>query len=575
MTLRSLLLTATALSGFAATANADSLAFAPVPFAADDAAKRAVTASATVTINGATAPLAFHTIFRTGDKLGDQTFGALTDKDGTPIGQTSANPDFTSLLPVGDKLFSVSHFEENPAALYLSELTQGSDGNLTAVSTKPLDLSGVDGVWDPCAGSVTPWNTHLGSEEYPDDARALESAKTVADINEDTLPFARYYGLDPKTMTLAAFQSAFNTYRYGYATEITVNEAGEGTIAKHYAMGRISMELAKVMPDKKTVYLSNDGTNTDLYRFVAEKEGDLSAGNLFALKWVQTSAEDGGAATVQWIDLGHADNATIRAAIDKGTKFADIFETADLNADGTCPEGFLSSTAEGRLECLKVKPGMELIASRLETARYASMLGASSEFRKMEGQAFDPATNRLYVAMTQIGKGMTDADEKADLVGRNDIRLEKNNCGAVYEMQLDAGFVGTGMKAVVLGKPMEYAADAPEAGNTCDVNGIASPDNLTFIPGQNTLIIGEDSDDGHQNDVVWAMDMGSKSLTRILSTPYGAEATSVDWYPNLNGHGYLVAVVQHPYGETDEDKLQDPAEANAYVGYIGPFPALN
>ena len=51
-----------------------------------------------------------------------------------------------------------------------------------------------------------------------------------------------------------------------------------------------------------------------------------------------------------------------------------------------------------------------------------------------------------------------------------------------------------------------------------------------------------------------------------------AEATSVDWYPNLGGHGYLVAVVQHPFGETDTEQMKDPAETNAYVGYIGPFP---
>jgi uncharacterized protein len=33
-------------------------------------------------------------------------------------------------------------------------------------------------------------------------------------------------------------------------------------------------------------------------------------------------------------------------------------------------------------------------------------------------------------------------------------------------------------------------------------------------------------------------------------------------------------VVQHPYGESDEDKLTDREQARAYVGYVGPFPAL-
>ncbi len=571
MTLRTLLLAATALTGFASVAPAGDM-FTPLPFAADDATKRAVLASASVMMGGTEMPSGFHTILRTGDKVGEATFGQVMTKDGKAAVMISSNPDFTSLLPVGKKLFSVSHFEEAPAALYVSEFAQDADGNMTAVSTKPIDLSGVDGVWYPCAGSVTPWNTHLGSEEYPDDARATEAAATVADIDEDTLPMARYFGLDPATMTVEAFKAAFNPYHYGFATEITVTEAGDASIVKHYAMGRISMELAKVMPDKKTAYITNDGTNTTLYRFVADKEGDLSSGNLHALKWVQTSADNGGAAKAEWIDLGHSDDATVKAAIDAGTKFSDIFETADM-ADGKCADGFTATGAEGRLECLKLKPGMEAVASRLETSRYAAMLGATAEFRKMEGAAYDPTGNRLYVAMTQVAKGMLDSDEKADVPDHNDIRVEKNDCGAVYEMQLDAAYVGTEIKGIVVGKPKEYAADAPEAGNTCDIDGIASPDNLTFIPQMNTLIIGEDTE-GHQNDVVWALDMASGSLTRILSTPYGSEATSVDWYPDVNGHAYLMAVVQHPFGETDQNMLKTADEANAYVGYIGPFPAV-
>jgi uncharacterized protein len=575
MSIRAVLLTATALSGLATATLAGDLTFSPVPAPADDAAKRVVAASTEATMDGAKVPLAYHVLARSGDVIGGVAFAQLTDEAGKPLadGSVSSNADFTSILPVGQKLFSITHFEDNPAAMYLSELMQDADGNLTPVSTKPIDFATVGGLWNPCAGSVTPWNTHLGSEEYPDDARAFEAAAAVSDISEDAAPFARYYGLDPAAMTVEAFKAKFNPYRYGFATEIAVSDAGETSVAKHYAMGRISMELANVMPDKKTAYLSNDGTNTDLYMFTADKEGDLSAGSLHAAKWVQTSADNGGAATLEWIDLGHADDATIAAAIEKGTKFSDMFETADLNADGTCPEGFLSSNAEGRLECLKVKAGMEAVASRLETTRYASMLGGSTEFRKMEGNVYNPDKNVLYVSMTEIGKGMTDADEKADLTGRNDIRLPKNACGAVYEVALDAAFKGTAMKAVVVGKPIEYPADSPFAGNTCDVDGIASPDNVAYIPGYDTLIIGEDTE-GHQNDVVWSVNTGTGAMTRILTTPYGSEATSVDWYPDVNGHAYLMTVVQHPYGETDQDKLTDPADARAYVGYIGPFPAV-
>ncbi len=576
MKLRSFLLAATALCGTVGPVLAGDLGFAPVAVPADDAAKRSVVVSDSVTIDGAAIKTGYNVLYRSGDKLGDATFAEILDKDGKPASEKgpSTNPDYTSLLPIGGKVFSLTHFEDLPAGMYVSELAQDAEGNLKPVWTKPVDFSAVGGLWNPCAGSVTPWNTHLGSEEYPTDARAVETAKEMKDLDEEAVAMAAYFGLDPRVMTADEFRATVNPYSYGFPTEVTVSGAGETGVAKHFSMGRVSVELANIMPDQKTAYISDDGTNVGLFRFVADKEADLTAGQLFAAKWVQTSADAGGAADIEWIDLGHADDATIHDAIEKGTRFSDIFETADFGADGKCPEGFLVSVAEGRSECLKVKPGMEAVASRLETRRYASMLGASTEFRKMEGSAFDPATKTFFLAISEIGKGMTDNDEKADKGGRNDIRLPKNGCGAVYEMALDDAFIGHKMQALVVGKPMEYAADSPYAGQTCDLEGIASPDNITFIPGYGTLIIGEDTTEGHQNDAVWAYDMAKKSLTRIATTPYGAEATSVDWYPDVNGHAYLTMVVQHPFGESDEDKLTDPADARGYVGYIGPFPAV-
>ena len=424
----------------------------------------------------------------------------------------------------------------------------------------------------PCAGTVTPWNTHLGSEEYPADARADEAAASVAELPDDMKMMARYFDLDAETMTLDAYHAAVSPYRYGFPTEVTVTADGQATVAKHYSMGRVAVELANVMPDRKTAYISDDGTNVGLFRYVADVAGDLSAGQLYAATWVQTSDQGGGAATLDWVDLGHADDATVAAALTTGTRFSDLFDTAPIGDDGGCPEGFLASNAEARAECLKVRPGMEVVASRLETRRYASMLGATTEFRKMEGSVYNPDHNSLYLAMSEVSKGMVDGD-KADKGGRNDVRLPKNACGTVFEIALDDGYVGTAMTAVVSGKPTEYAAGSPYAGQTCDIDGIANPDNITYIPGHDTLIIAEDTGDGHQNDAVWALNLTTGAMTRIATTPYGAEATSVDWYPDVNGHGYLTMVVQHPYGESDQDKLTDPADARGYVGYIGPFPA--
>ena len=84
---------------------------------------------------------------------------------------------------------------------------------------------------------------------------------------------------------------------------------------------------------------------------------------------------------------------------------------------------------------------------------------------------------------------------------------------------------------------------------------------------------GEDTVSGHQNDYVWWYDFATSSLTRIMSMPYGAETTSPYYYPDLNGFSYIVAVVQHPYDESDEEKLLEPANTGVecHVGYLGAF----
>ncbi len=578
---RTLLLSASVFSTLSTFAIAGTIEFAPITTPTEDAAKRQVVVSPSVKIDGKEHALKWNVIARSGQKISGGIFGglidqagsALFDKNGAPLVSDAA--DFTSILPVGGKLYSITHFESRPAAMYLSELSQATDGTLTSVSTRSIDFSALGGLWNPCAGSVTPWNTHLGSEEYPPDARSIENADSYADLDGEGLSMAKYFGVDTALAPLSAFKSVFQPYKYGFPVEIAVNDKGEPTVAKHYAMGRVAVELALVMPDKKTAYISDDGTNTGLYRFVADKAGDLSAGQLFAAKWEQTSAEAAGAARISWVDLGHGTDAEIAAAQKFGVRFSDIFEVAKFKDDGSCPEGFMSSNAEGRSECLKVKKDMEVYASRLETRRYASMLGATTEFRKMEGLTHDAEGKRLFVAMSEVSNGMEDSikDGKYDKGGRNDIKLAKNACGAVYELPYDANYVVTGAAGFIAGKPTEYK-DGPFAGKTCDIDGIANPDNLSFIPGFGTLLIGEDTGTGHQNDASWAVNVETKAMTRITTTPYGAENTSLDWYADINGYAYLMTVVQHPYGESDEDKLVNPDDARAYVGYIGPFPAF-
>jgi hypothetical protein len=50
--------------------------------------------------------------------------------------------------------------------------------------------------------------------------------------------------------------------------------------------------------------------------------------------------------------------------------------------------------------------------------------------------------------------------------------------------------------------------------------------------------------------------------------------TSPYYYSDINGFDYLMSVVQHPYKESDTEKLENPDESRAYTGYIGPLPVI-
>ncbi|MCA8879448.1 MAG: DUF839 domain-containing protein [Rhodobacteraceae bacterium] len=592
--LRTMLTASTALAavfgGFATLAHAgNTITFAPVSAPVTDAEKRDVRASAEVTVNAETAKIGYHTVLRAGDKVGSGTFGLILDEKGEPVITADGAPDisdstdFSSIIEKDGKLYILSHFESRPAAVYMTKVEQdAATGQLTAVDTQSVDFSADGGLWVPCAGSVTPWGTHLGSEEYEPDAQEIEAAADLSEIDDYTKPMALYFGVDAMATenppSVEAFRKVFNPYRYGYITEISVGDDETPEAVKHYSMGRLSHELGYVLPDEKTAYLSDDGTNVGLYRFVADEKGKLDAGTLYAAKFTQTSAENGGAMDITWIDLGHAASADIKAMVDKGIKFSDIFESTAISEDGTCGEGFTASAANGVKECLKVKPGMDLAASRLETRRYAAIKGASVELRKEEGVTYDPDHHRVYVAISEISNGMEDfmskgkESAKYDVPGANQLALEYNPCGGVYALELDDDYAATTMKAIITGKPTTYPEGSDFAGNTCDIDGLANPDNVSYIAGFNTLLIGEDTESGHQNDAVWSLNLDSMELTRILTTPYGAETTSVYNYPDVNGHGYIMAVVQHPYGESDEDKLSSPDQLRAYLGYVGPLP---
>jgi secreted PhoX family phosphatase len=587
------------------------ITFSPIEVASGEA-RRQVVASESVRIGDLEVPLGgYKLLLRSGDAVGPGVFGRLVDQNLEPIVESDGSErisnyaDFSSLLPVGERLFQVTQFEEIPAAMYLTELSQDREtGELQAISTEPIDLSSIHGLWNPCAGSVTPWNTHLGSEEYPVNARESENPSAFTAYQSSEQVMMSYFGLDASS-NIEDIRAVFSTYRYGYPVEIAVTEDGGTSATKHYALGRRSLELAYVMPDRKTVYMTDDGSNDGFYMFVADEPGDLESGTLYGLQWNQTSPDGAPNATadVLWIDMGHASSSEIAAALDEGVVFSDLFDAVSLIPAEGCAADFRPVNTETGPECLRLRTGeteadtnrIRMLASRLESRRYAAYVGATTEFRKEEGLAFDPDSRTLFIAFSEQIWGMEARHSQFDAGGPDHVRVPYNYCGAVYALDLapnrviGSDYVAQNLRSLIEGVPhytevngakvSKYAADGPLAGNLCSVNGIANPDNMAFITGYDTLIIGEDSSSGHRNDVVWAYDLLTRKLTRIESAPYGAETTSVYFYPNINGFSYLKSVVQHPYRESDTGEIDnDPAGVGAkraYDGYIGPLPALD
>jgi len=131
----------------------------------------------------------------------------------------------------------------------------------------------------------------------------------------------------------------------------------------------------------------------------------------------------------------------------------------------------------------------------LESRKAAAELGATAEFRKMEGVninaagAKDGSVPFVYMAMSNVNRTMAD--------DQGDIRLQANECGVVYRMPLEAGYDVSRMEPAVTGGPY----DASAAANPCAVANIAEPDNLVVMA-DGRVIIGEDTDQ-HANNMLW------------------------------------------------------------------------
>jgi uncharacterized protein len=515
--------------------------------------------------------LAYRPFFSTGDLVpngagGTVLAGGYVDINNQPIVDKSVlgkerqffsdSPDGTSLLSLpnstvpgikGKAVFAVVQFEyttrdQSGAGTYgtlpspIAVLTLDQDqatGALTLVKYHNVDMSSAHGLWITCGASLSPWGTHLSSEEYEPDAPFAATSAMFKAYSKNV------FGDETKA----------NPYHYGHLPEVTVNPDGTGTVKKHYCMGRISHELIQVMPDNRTALMGDDYTNGGLFMFVADKEKDLSAGTLYVAKVGPGFSVDPAAAgaALTWIKLGQASSAEIELLANT-LKPADIMKVSKTDPlDATYTKVFV----DGAANWVKLMPGMEKAAAFLETHRYANLLGASMGFTKLEGTTVNAKDKIAYSALQNIQGSMVRGAsswrestgitvEKTIVAGgvfaHNLAGAQKDTAGAA----INSEWVPVQTKAFLIGE--DIAADA--LGNLANPDKVSNPDNLKFSEKLRTLFIGEDSST-HVNNFLWAYNVDTKLLSRIMSIPAGGESTGLQAVDEINGWTYIMSNFQH------------------------------
>ncbi|MCW8038653.1 MULTISPECIES: alkaline phosphatase PhoX [Acinetobacter] len=560
--------------------NFKSAKFTPMasPTTVADMAQTSVKSGLTITWEDNTTSeykLGYQEFFQTGKEVdslkgGKIIAGGYFDAKGQPIYDTTRQyfsncPDGSSLIHldgaqvagVDHPVFFVVQFEYSslslngedpygilPSPIAILTLDQNQKtGQLDFKKYYNVDTLAAHGLWITCGASLSPWNTHLSSEEYEPDAFGQgigQSFKMLTGYSK------KFFG----------DETTAKAYNYGHLPEVIVNKDGSGSLVKHFCLGRISHELIQVMPDNKTVLMGDDYTNGGLFMFIADQEKDLSAGTLYVAKYTSLLSESS-TGQIKWIELGHATSAEIEALVNTANiQPTDIMESYrdDDTAKPSDLSGFTPIILSKVKLWVKLKAGQEKAAAFLETHRYAALMGGSMAFTKMEGTTVNAKDKVAYSALANIQDSMVEGT--ASYTASNNVKFSKLTAGGILAHDMAGGQNTTTGKAInsewvpyqskLLLAGTDITMDS--LGNTADLNKIASPDNLKYSETFRTLFIGEDSG-SHLNNYLWAYNVDSKSLDRILATPAGAESTGLHAVDSVNGWTYIMSNFQHPGDE--------------------------
>ncbi len=452
------------------------------------------------------------TLGKAGEALGSgEILGGVYDVKGELMYVSNA-PDFNGFVPVGaNKAYLYTAWEgagrEGMGAVSRLTLNRENGQWQTDLSTSDmLDLSSVGGGQVLCSGTITPWGTPLLAEEnffynsavwnHPDnhDEDERASFQKGNDINY----------IKPKNVSKYLGKIG-NPYRYGYMIEINnaASDSGQEPV-KHYATGRLSHEVAAIMPDMKTVYMTDDdsavysdkkynsASGGVFFKFVADTKGDLSAGTLYAAKLTQDAETDPHKAgfDVSWVTLGKGNNTEIESWIAEYDGI-EVSDYVDGQSNYISDEDIIAY-ANGSYK--DARPAF------LESRRTAAAMGATNEWDKLEGVTTHG--NNVYLSASALSftmdkswgnKHWSTGEPAEDAVGH--IGLNAEGCGGTYISVTGDDYNITRIEPYVIGKTTEDGR--------CDDDLPANPDNILALS-DGTLLIGEDAGPKrHVLDMLW------------------------------------------------------------------------
>lgn len=229
-------------------------------------------------------------LFRTGDTV-DLPSGAqaLARKTFDYIGFYGLGPtagNDSALLGVNNELDdSSTAFGDGGGFNILKVVRDAGTGAWSRVGhPTAIDFRSIGGTWHNCGGFDTHLGTMVSGEEYPP-ASNKDAYLEGKDIRDTSDFVVKTQGFDD---TLKRYQAL------GWMVEI---DPVRKTARKLYRMGRFSHEGGILLPDHKTVILTDDNTPAVLFKFVAKTADDLSEGQLYAYK------QSGDGETGSWIEL--------------------------------------------------------------------------------------------------------------------------------------------------------------------------------------------------------------------------------------------------------------------------------